>query len=476
MTARISIAIVFCAARAALGQTSGAEFQVNTVTTGDQSYPAACRDPNGRAVVTWETRDPTGSKTDIRARRYDATGAPLGDAELAVNTYTADDQQLPSPACRADGSFIVVWESRTQDGDDFGIVDQRFDANGTRLGDETIVNSHTAGRQRNPALCNDAAGNFVVVWQGLDQDGDGYGVFGQRFDAAGGRRGGEFQVNTFTDHSQWHPAIACSAAGEFVVAWESGRQDGDGYGIFAQRFAADGGRLGNELRVNTTTAGTQQLPAVGADAGGNFVIAWESADGQDGDSAGIFAQRYTSAGVPHGGEFQVNAGASYSEEKPAIGMAPDGAFTVLWSSPHDGDGYGVFARQFTRAGAPLGLDVQVNQYTIGEQGALSHEGHVLAAAGGADATVVWQSIGVTKPAQDGDGAGVFARRIAPPPPCPGDCSANRAVSIDELVRGVGIALGRQSVQTCLAFDGDANDDVTVAELIAAVNAALKGCG
>ena len=248
MTARISIAIVFCAARAVLGQTSGAEFQVNTVTTGDQSYPAACRDPNGRAVVTWETRDPTGSKTDVRARRYDATGAPLGDAELAVNAYTADDQQLPSPACRADGSFIVVWESRTQDGDDFGIVDQRFDANGTRLGDETIVNSHTAGRQRNPALCNDAAGNFVVVWQSLDQDGDGYGVFGQRFDAAGGRRSGEFQVNTFSDHSQWHPAIACSAAGEFVVAWESGRQDGDGYGIFAQRFAADGGRLGDELR------------------------------------------------------------------------------------------------------------------------------------------------------------------------------------------------------------------------------------
>ncbi len=467
------MAIVLCAAQAALAQASGAEFQVNTGTAGDQLYPAACRDPQGAVVVTWETHDQIESKTNILARRYDASGASVG--EIPVNFYTADDQQLPSPACRRDGSFIIVWESRLQDGDDFGIIERRFDASGAQQGDETIVNTHTAGRQRHPALCNDAAGNFVIVWQSDGQDGSGYGVFGQRFDAAGARRGDEFQVNTFTDGSQAHPTIACSAAGEFVVAWDSGRQDGDGYGIFAQRFGTDGGRVGEEFRVNTTTAGTQQLPAVAADAEGNFVLAWESVNGQDGDSAGIFAQRYTNAGAARGGEFQVNAVAAYSEEKPAIGMAADGAFTVLWSSPHDGDGYGVFARQFTRAGAPLGPDVQVNQYTEGEQGALAHEGHVLAAAGGADATVVWQSVGVTKPPQDGDGAGVFARRIAAPAPCPGDCSANRAVSIDELIRGVGIALGQQSVQACLAFDTDANDDVTVAELIAGVNAALGGC-
>ncbi len=37
----------------------------------------------------------------------------------------------------------------------------------------------------------------------------------------------------------------------------------------------------DEVPVNTTTAGTQQLPSLAADEDGNVVVVWES-DGQDG--------------------------------------------------------------------------------------------------------------------------------------------------------------------------------------------------
>lgn len=59
--------------------------------------------------------------------------------------------------------------------------------------------------------------------------------------------------------------------------------------------------------------------------------------------------------------------------------------------------------------------------------------------------------------------------------CPGDCGGDGAVSIDELVRAVRIALGEAAGDTCAAVDTDGDGVVSIAELIAAVSRALGGC-
>ena len=58
--------------------------------------------------------------------------------------------------------------------------------------------------------------------------------------------------------------------------------------------------------------------------------------------------------------------------------------------------------------------------------------------------------------------------------CPGDCNSDGRVTIDELVVGVGMALGGVPEERCPGLGG--GDQVTVDELIAAVNNALAGCG
>ena len=63
----------------------------------------------------------------------------------------------------------------------------------------------------------------------------------------------------------------------------------------------------------------------------------------------------------------------------------------------------------------------------------------------------------------------------PPAACAGDCNADGAVTVDELIKGVNIALGLAAVDTCAAMDTDADGTVAVNELIAAVNRALSGC-
>ena len=87
---------------------------------------------------------------------------------------------------------------------------------------------------------------------------------------------------------------------------------------------------------------------------------------------------------------------------------------------------------------------------------------------------------------DGDGApdlvlahsgGASARVLlnVTAPYCVGDCNANGAVTIEELMRGVNIVLGESDPRDCIALDADGSLTVTVNELVAAVNGSLEGC-
>jgi hypothetical protein len=59
--------------------------------------------------------------------------------------------------------------------------------------------------------------------------------------------------------------------------------------------------------------------------------------------------------------------------------------------------------------------------------------------------------------------------------CAGDCDHSGAIAVAELVRGVRIALGLASLDQCSAFDSNADHEVLVDELVAAVGVALRGC-
>jgi len=142
-------------------------------------------------------------------------------------------------------------------------------------------------------VASDVAGNFVVIWSSAD--GSDAGVFAQRYASTGAPLGGEFRVNTYTTNNQGRnvlaPSVASDAIGNFVVVWGSDGQDGFFAGIFGQRYASAGTPLGPEFRVNTYTTNDQTQPSVGADGAGNFVVVWNSY-AQDGSVDGVFGQRF----------------------------------------------------------------------------------------------------------------------------------------------------------------------------------------
>jgi len=73
------------------------------------------------------------------------------------------------------------------------------------------------------------------------------------------------------------------------------------------------------------------------------------------------------------------------------------------------------------------------------------------------------------------GAALTPTPTVTPSVCAGDCGGDGSVTIDELIRGVNIALGSTPLSNCPSFDANADGEVTIDELILAVNAALAGC-
>ncbi len=378
----------------------GSEFQVNTTTTNNQEAPASASDAHGNTIIVWQSAlQDDGSSAGIYAQRYDADGNPVG-TEFLVNTTTANNQGAPTVSMADDGRFVVVWHSQNQDGDGGGIYGQLYDASGNPVGTEFLINETVAGDQRQPDVAMADDGSFVVVWQSFGLDGSGYGIAGQRFDAAGNAIGGEFDVNDYTTGEQAEPRVAIDADGDFVVVWTSQSQDGSGLGVYAQRFDRGGVARGPEMLVNTTTFANQQMADVAMSPDGGFVVTWVSMN-QDGDSGGIYAQVYGADGTAIGGEFQVNTTTANLQQQPAIAMNDVGEFTIVWSSAlQDGSDSAVVAQKFRADGTPVGSEFIVNTTTLNAQ-----QSPTIAMDSAGSFTVAWVSLN-----QDGDGTGIYAQR------------------------------------------------------------------
>lgn len=259
---------------------------------------------------------------------------PVGP-EFQVNTLTDGNQVLQSVAMDSAGEFVIAWRSGGFSTAD--IVAQRFDTTGMALGSEFRVNTNTAGSQNSPCVAMDADGDFVVAWSDYSgQDGSGSGVFAQRYNAAGIPQGAEFRVNSFTTNDQYGVDVAMAAGGEFVIAWYSNGQL-DGFDVYAQRYSVAGVAEGDEFLVNSFTSGGQLSPSVAIDASGAFVISWQDYE-QDGSRDGIYAQRYNSGGLAQGGEFLVNSYTTGRQFLHAMSMNAAGDFVSAWTDGGSGGG------------------------------------------------------------------------------------------------------------------------------------------
>jgi hypothetical protein len=161
--------------------------------------------------------------------------------------------------------------------------------------------------------------------------------------------------------------------------------------------------LGLEFQVNFITQYAQALPSVAVDAAGNFVVVWENFDPGFANQE-VWGRRFDANGNALGSGFFVNTYATGTQYHARVAMDPSGNFMVVWQSNQPSN-WNVYGRAYDATGTPRGPDFIVNTYLSGDQ---------TNASVSADATgfvVVWQSEQPLGPDQDGDGAGVYARRF-----------------------------------------------------------------
>jgi serine/threonine protein kinase/WD40 repeat protein len=331
---------VFAQRYDAYGMPHGGEFHASSNATGSQKAPQAAIDDAGNVVIVWTRCDVDGSNHQIIARRFDAQGVPIGD-EFRVDAELDPLGTDPQVSMVRDGSFLIAWRHRRNNETAEDIFAQWHDPQGRPRGGRISVCTEPGGLLRGPALATSDSGEAVLAWSVAAVDD----LYVQRLSPTGELLGPKLCVSAESGPSHDYPSVAMDAQGNFLIVWQTSKdRDGSGWGVFARRYTAQGEPLGPEFIVNTRRSNNQLFSSAAMNRNGEFLITWQSAK-QDGSGEGIFAQRFDRHGLPVGGEFQVNEHNTGDQRYPNVTLNEAGRQLISWTSAgQDGDEEGVFAR------------------------------------------------------------------------------------------------------------------------------------
>jgi len=371
----------------------GDPFQVNPISEGDQNTPLVAANADGDFLVVWNTAGRVGESGTATAQRFESDGTRVGDpiplpffpGDIALENSggfvivsatvvqrfdehgamegePVEFNPMPPPNTRAsstsvaidaEGDLVIAWRDVVLSAYQSNIVAQRIGADGGLQGGRFQVNTteDTEGEHVNPTVAMDAEGDFVIAW---NRDFGQYGIFAQRYNAAGEAQGEEIRVTPAESEEKFANAdVAIDQDGDFVVAWNR-------YfasilsAVFTRRYSAAGEPLEDAVQVDTVNPNSalRTLQDIALDADGDYVVTWTHGQGPSSFIGGqLFFQRFTSDGARDGGETPVDDSTEVSRFLGGLAMAPEGDFVVVWADEaQDSDGDDVFARRFEVAG------------------------------------------------------------------------------------------------------------------------------
>ena len=267
ITSALLLAAVLLA-QGALAQTPvrPAQFVLPPSTTANNFLSDLAMDGAGNlSFLWWELND------DVFTRRVSSTDAPLGPVvRLEDSSFVSTSGTVVS---NQRGDVLMTWSrfSSSEPG-----------PSGYFLRRTSPVLPTLKLRLKGAAdIAVDRDGNFVAVWTGPTPAGSR--VFGQRYNFNGTTRGPVFNAATSTTGDHTSPSVAMNQnTGEFVVVWEVRNGDGDGVGVYGQRFGFTTGRQGSEFPifvppVSERPSSLRSFAAQVARAdNGSFVVIWRN--------------------------------------------------------------------------------------------------------------------------------------------------------------------------------------------------------
>jgi Ca2+-binding RTX toxin-like protein len=278
------------------------------------------------------------------------------------------------------------------------------------LGSDFKVNASPFGSPI-PAVLADvtalSSGQVLFTWSSLDsRDGSGASIVGAIM-SAGGLLGPEFLINTSAEGGQFQPTTVQLSNGNLLLAWDSADvQDGSSSCIRVRTLGPTGAPLSgggtglSDFVANSTTSGAQIKVSIASMLDGRQFLTWQSGDTGDGSSGCIRGRILGAVGTPSGADFIVNSTATSNQTDPQIVALSDGRLFCSWVSADPGDGSGtcVRGRFFSSSGTAIANDFIVNSTGTGAQSTVA-----LTAMTGGRVLALWQS------SDPGDGSGTCLR-------------------------------------------------------------------
>lgn len=351
---------------------------INTHTSGDQFTSEIIQLKDGSFVAVWASKN---DKEGIYAQRYSTSGEKQG-GEFLISTIDANQDEIEIGITSLDnGGFAVTWKVEVRDGDNnSGIHTQHYDANGVAQGSKF---SETVDIDSIFTLKN---GSFLRASETKDNNGNTLSQFVQFLDASGLPQDHKLSFDTIYDETD----IVALNDGGFLIVWEIEDANENTLETHAQRYNADGVKIGSKLIFDNT----HQEIGFDALSDGGFLITWETAS-----QTNTHAQRYNADSVKTGSEFSINSTTNGGEFDGSISIVElkDGGLVVSWTSWQDQD---IRAQRYDSSGVTQDNEFRVNTYTNDNQG----ESSVSALEDGGF-VVTWSSTG-----QDGDGKGIYGKR------------------------------------------------------------------
>jgi hypothetical protein len=312
------------------------EVRVDTVSTGGLVTPGTVLTPGTRSysegsgpavasagntfLVVYE--DERENDVVLRARRFGATGAPLGGA-LTLATGAGPFQ---AAAAGSGGSFLVAWDAATD------VKARTVSAAGVLGTTRTLVGA--TGTQQSASLVTAPNGGWQAVWS--DGRNGATDVFGTLVDATGVAvtPGGRVLAGGAGD--QFAPQVAAGPDGSRFFVYLTGDVETGDFEAFMRSLSAQGAPAGAAVKV-----GRVPVPQTATDvAGGSdrFLAVWQEAR-QTGNT-NLFGQRFDASGQPIGAAITISSAAG-DQFNPTV--AWDGStWLMTWTDRRSGgrDVYG----------------------------------------------------------------------------------------------------------------------------------------
>ena len=258
------------------GSLSGNDFSVSDgLAMGERFAPTVMFRSDGSSVIAFT--DSRGSSLQIYAQEL-ADDYSLDGSNFKLSSASNGSQQIESQVARMSGdNFGVVWsDARTDAGD---IYFQYCDDLGNKIGSNLKVNDDpTAVFQGDPALGSATNGRAITAWVDGRESGGllGVNIFAQIFNSNGTRSGNNILVNNDqvgSPYLQAEPDCDIAPSGKAVVVWRDGRNSQND--IYFQLFDVNGDPVGSNVRVNQDNYDCFD-PAVSMINSETFVVGWRT--------------------------------------------------------------------------------------------------------------------------------------------------------------------------------------------------------